>query len=110
MSLDDEEDEDEDEDEELVVASVLLDDGVVVWPEVCVAATCVPSTGSAPALTRTHSSARTTRKMARLVPITATQPGRRRMRCGAVLMGTRSAHVLGVRWVLPGDVLGSREN
>jgi hypothetical protein len=74
MSLDDEE---EDESSLLVVSS---EDGVVVDCVVvvtCPDEVCALRAGSAPALTRNHSSVSTAKKIAMLTPATRSQEGRR---------------------------------
>jgi hypothetical protein len=69
-------------------------------PETCAAGVWAPAgDGSSPAPMRAHNSARTTRKIATLAPMTGSQPGRRRMGLGAVLMegtiGRAARHALG---------------
>jgi hypothetical protein len=77
-----------------------------LWPELepvletCAAGVWAPAgDGSSPAPMRAHNSARTTRKIATLAPMTGSQPGRRRMGLGAVLMegtiGRAARHALG---------------
>ena len=71
-------------DDEDVVSSLLVvsSEEVAVDPVVvvtCPDEVCALSTGSAPALTRNHSTASTVKKMARLTPATRSQEGRRAM-------------------------------
>jgi hypothetical protein len=78
-----EEDVESDDDVALSFADAVVSSSDAVVLDVLVtwaALACAPRTGSAPPLTRTQSSASTTRKIATLVAMTPSHPGRRRMR------------------------------